>query len=75
MKSVALPDDLVTAVSELAQASGKTTDEVVEDATRRYVAHQRLDRLVRRNEGRATALGITEDDVPRVIEQWRREQQ
>jgi predicted transcriptional regulator len=75
MKSVALPDDLITAVSEIAQASGKTTDQVVEDATRRYVAHERLDRLVRRNEGRAAALGISEEDVPRVIEEWRREQQ
>lgn len=74
MKSVALPDELVTAVGEIAQAAGKTTDQIVEDATRRYLLHARLDRLVQRFEGKAEELGITESDVPRVIEEWRSQQ-
>jgi predicted transcriptional regulator len=74
MKSVALPDELVIEVGEIARASGKTADQVVEDATRRYVAHERLDRFVDRNSIRARELGITESDVPGIVEQWRTEQ-
>lgn len=74
MKSVALPDELITAVSELAHAAGRTTEELVEDATRRYLAHERLERVVRSNEGRAAALSISEADVPRIVKQSRRQQ-
>ena len=66
-KNVALPEDLLAAVAEAARNEGRTPDEVIEAATRRYVSHQRLDRLVRRNEERARELGITEDDVPRIV--------
>jgi ribbon-helix-helix CopG family protein len=73
-KNVTLPEDLLTAVAQAAQAEGKTTDEVIEQATRLYLARQRLDRFVRRNEARARERGISEADVPRLIEDWRREQ-
>jgi hypothetical protein len=73
-KNVALPDELLTAIAEMAQAEGKTVDELIEVATRRYIAQQRLDRLVRRNESRARELGIREQDVPEIVKQWRREQ-
>ena len=73
-KNVALPEDLLTSASEAARAEGKTTDELIEAATRRYLSLERLDRFVRRNEQRARELGITEDDVPRLIHEHRREQ-
>jgi predicted transcriptional regulator len=73
-KNVALPDDLLTAVAELAETEGKTPDEIIAVATRRYIAREQLDRLVRRNEQRALELGIKEEDVPDIVKQWRREQ-
>jgi metal-responsive CopG/Arc/MetJ family transcriptional regulator len=73
-KNVAIPDDLLAAVAEAAEAEGKTPDEVIEAATRRYLARERLDRFVRQNEERAHALGITESDVPRMVKEWRQEQ-
>lgn len=73
-KNVALPEDLLTAASEVARAEGKTTDGLIEAATRRYLACERLDGFVRRNEQRARELGITEGDVPRLIHEHRREQ-
>jgi len=73
MKSVVLPDELLTAVGEIARASGKTPDEVVEKATRRYVAHEGLDRFVDHNSLRAAEAGITESDVPHIVKQWRTE--
>jgi len=72
IKNVALPEDLLAAVAEMARAAGKTPEEVIEEATRRYLAHERVDRLVRRNEQRARELGITEADVPRIVEEFRR---
>lgn len=73
-KNVALPDELLTTIAEMAQAEGKTADELIEVATRRYITQQRLDRLVRRNESRARELGIRDQDVPGIVRQWRREQ-
>ena len=72
-KNVALPEDLLTAASEAARAEGKTAEELIETATRRYLAHDRLERFVRRNEQRARELGITESDVPRLVQEHRRE--
>jgi hypothetical protein len=43
-----------------------------DDAIRRN-AHERLNEIVRRNERRAAALGITEEDIPRIVEEYRRE--
>ena len=71
--TVELPDDLLDEVHQKAQAEGRTPDDVIADATRLYLTHGRLEKLVRRNEQRATALGITESDVPRVIKEFRRE--
>jgi predicted transcriptional regulator len=73
-RKVALPDDLLEAVDRLARDTGKTKEQVIEEATRRYLTQERLDRFVRRNEQRARELGIAEADVPRLIEEQRREQ-
>jgi hypothetical protein len=73
-KNVALPADLLAVVNEIAAAQGKTPDELIEDATRRYVARERLSPLVQRNEERARLLGFSEEDVPGLVRQWRREQ-
>ena len=44
-KNEALPEDLLTAVAEVAQGLGRTPEEVIEAATRRYLARVRMDRL------------------------------
>lgn len=73
-KNIALPDDLLTAVAALAETEGKTPEEIITVATRRYIAREQLDRLVRRNEQRALELGIKEEDIPEIVKRWRREQ-
>jgi metal-responsive CopG/Arc/MetJ family transcriptional regulator len=73
-KNVALPEDLLAAVAKTAQDEGKTPDQVIEDATRRYLAKARLERFGRRNEERARSLSIKESDVPRIVKEWRRQQ-
>jgi len=73
-KNVTLPEDLLAAVADCARAAGKTPEEVIEEATRRYLARERVDKFVRRNEQRARELGIEEGDVPRLVKEFRREQ-
>lgn len=65
--SIQLPEDLITAVAEIARASGKTAEEIVAEATRQYVGRQRLQRFAAKNEQRARELGITESDIPRLV--------
>ena len=72
-KNVSLPEELLTAAAEAARAEGRTADEVIAEATRRYLSRERMDRLVRRNEQRARDLGIRESDVPRIVKEFRRE--
>jgi hypothetical protein len=72
--NVHVPDDLLAAVAEIARSEGKAPDAVIEEATRRYLARQRLDKFVRRNEERVRQMGITESDVPRIVEEFRLEQ-
>jgi hypothetical protein len=67
--NVTLPDDQMSAVAEAAQSAGRTPNELIVEATRRYLARQRLDRSVARNEQRARDLGITEADVPRLVKE------
>lgn len=74
MKTVALPEDLLIAVAEIARGEGKTPEEVIEPSTCRYLTRDRMDRLVNRNEQRALELGITEAEVPRIVGDWRLEQ-
>lgn len=73
-KNVALPGDLLTAVADMAQTQGKTPDQLIEAATREYLARKEWDRVTRPIARRARELGITEDDVVDLIHEWRREQ-
>lgn len=68
-----IPDDLLIAVSKAASADGRTADEVVADALRRYPAHRELDELGRYGSEQSRRLGYTEADLPRLIAESRRE--
>jgi hypothetical protein len=69
--NVALPEDLMAEVAQAAHSQGRTPNELIVEATRRYLARERLDRFVRRNEQRARDLGIAEADVPRLVKESR----
>jgi hypothetical protein len=68
-----IPDDLLSAVNEAASADGKTTEELAADAPRRYLAHRKLEELGKCGREQSLGLGYTEADVPRLIEESRRE--
>lgn len=72
-RTVTLSDELYAQASREAQAEGKTTDEIAQDALTAYLALRRLDRLQEYGQQRADELGLTETDVPRLIAETRRE--
>jgi hypothetical protein len=67
-----IPDDLLSAVHEVAVADGRSTDDLAAEALRRYVAHRKLVDLGEYGRGQAERLGYTEADVLRLIDESRR---
>jgi len=68
-----LSDELLHQVEETALAQNREPAEVVTEAVAKYLEEQSLRQYVERNEIRARAKGIGEDDVDRLICEVRRE--
>jgi metal-responsive CopG/Arc/MetJ family transcriptional regulator len=69
--SVSVPDELVADTEALARASGKTKSEVVRDALRRHVQHERLAALQSYGRNRAEVLGVGPEDVEPLVDELR----
>ncbi|HUN77898.1 MAG TPA: ribbon-helix-helix domain-containing protein [Solirubrobacteraceae bacterium] len=69
--SVSIPDELASETEALARATGKTKSEVVRDALRRHVQHERFAQLRRYGRGRAEARGAGPEDVEGLIDELR----
>ena len=72
-KNIAIEPGLFIRVEEEAQKQGRTPDDIANEATRRFLALRRLQDLQQYGEERARGLGLTEDDVPRLIAESRAE--
>jgi predicted transcriptional regulator len=68
-----LSDELLRQIEDTARAQGRKPEDVLEEAVRQYFEKQSWVQFVERNERKTRALGITEDDVPRLVEEARRE--
>jgi metal-responsive CopG/Arc/MetJ family transcriptional regulator len=68
-----LTDELLHRVEETARAQNRRPAEVVADAVRKYLEDLSWAQFVERNERRAHANGIGEEDVDRLIAEVRRE--
>jgi metal-responsive CopG/Arc/MetJ family transcriptional regulator len=69
--SVSIPDELAAEAEALARATGKTKSEVVRDALRRHVQHERFAELRHYGRARAEALGVGPEDVERLVDELR----
>ena len=69
-----LPPSLLAQVQAAASEEHRTTDELVQEAIERYLEDRRWQRLYAYGEERARLQGLTEDDVQRVIADYRHEQ-
>jgi metal-responsive CopG/Arc/MetJ family transcriptional regulator len=69
--SVSIPDDLATEAEALARATGKTKSEVVRDALRRHIQHERFVTLQHYGRDRAEARGVGPEEVEDLIDELR----
>ena len=71
---VHVSDELLAELQSKAAAAGKTVDELAEAALRKGLEEQSWQDLLTYGRERGRASGYTEEDVPRIIKEWRREQ-
>jgi len=70
-----LSDELLEQVEAAARAQHREPADVLQDAVKQYLERESWVEFVERNERRARKMGIKEEDVPRLVEQVRRENQ
>jgi predicted transcriptional regulator len=70
-----LSDESQRKIEELARDQQREPGDVLDEALERYAASQMLEKLSERLERRALAKGIREEDVPKLVEEVRRENQ
>jgi len=69
--SVSIPDALSAEADALARASGKTKSEIVRDALRRHIRHERFAEFQRYGREHAEARGVGPEDVEGLIDELR----
>jgi hypothetical protein len=72
-RTITLGDDLYEAVSKQARADGVTEAEIVREALRVLQSVRGIDASVAENRRDMEAMGLTEDDVERMIAEYRKE--
>jgi predicted transcriptional regulator len=72
--NVHVSDALLAELQSKAAAEGKTVDELAEAALRKGLEKQSWEDLLAYGQERGRASGCTEEDVPRIVKEWRREQ-
>jgi metal-responsive CopG/Arc/MetJ family transcriptional regulator len=70
---VKMPSSLLAEVQEAANEEHRTREELVREAVERYLKDRRWQRLLAYGEQQARSLGLSDTDVPRLIEEYRRE--
>lgn len=70
--SLSLPPDLAREAERVAKEEGRTKSELFREALRRYVEERRWRLLQRYGAERARKAGVTEADVERVVQEFRR---
>jgi hypothetical protein len=69
-----VPEELLADLQAKALAEGKTVDELAEETLRQGLADRQWQDLLAYGRETGRASGYTEEDVPRVVKEWRREQ-
>ena len=72
--NVHVSDELLAELQSKARAEGKTIDELAEEALRTGLEKRSWQDLLEYGRERGRASGYTEEDIPRVVKEWRREQ-
>jgi len=69
--SLSLPPEMAEKIKELMKKEGRTRSELIREALRRYVEEQEWKEIYRYGERKAKEKGIREEDVDRIIHEYR----
>ena len=69
-----IPTDLMVQVESLAQEQGRPAADLIAEAVKKYIDDRRWNDILSSARQRARSMGLTEDDVPRLIAEYRAEQ-
>ncbi len=68
--NIRLPDNLLADLRAKAEAEGKTVDEIAEEAIKRYVAREWIDRIELEGQSRRKQHGLKSDEeIDQAVEQ------
>jgi hypothetical protein len=74
MATINVSEDTLAELKLKAAAEGKTVDEIAEIALRTGLEDRTWQDLLAYGRERGRASGYTEEDVPSLVKEWRREQ-
>jgi predicted transcriptional regulator len=72
-ESLPLPAALMAELQAVADEEQRPAKEIVREALERYLESRRWQRLLLYGEEQARKMGLTESDVPRLIDEYRQE--
>jgi len=72
--TIAIPPALVAEIQAAADEEKRPAEEMLREAIERYLRNRRWQRIFVYGEERARALGLSEEDIPRLIAEFRQEQ-
>ena len=72
--ALTLPHTLAKELKAAAQEECRPAEDVLRDAVERYLSERRWQKIFAYGEQRARELGLDEEDIPRLIAEYRREQ-
>jgi len=72
--TITIPPALVTEIRAAPKEEKRPVEEMLREAIERYLRNRRWQRIFAYGEERARALGLNEEDFPRLIAESRQEQ-
>ena len=72
--TISILPDLLKEAEKVAKEENRTRSELIREALRRYLAERQWRRLQRYGITKARKLGLKEEDVERLVEEYRREE-
>lgn len=71
--TIDIPPALIAEIQAAANEEKRPAEEMLREAIERYLRNRRWQRIFAYGEERARALGLTEEDIPRLIAESRQE--
>ena len=71
--SITMPPEMLKRAKKLAGKENRTMSELMREAFREYERSRRWEKISAYGREKASALGIAEEDVPRIVREWRQE--